>query len=185
MDDTTRRQWDALRSQDGELRYAALNALLATTEQPVVWAYDVWDELLAGRRDPDNHQRAIAAQLLCNLAKSDPERRICRDFDLLLVVTRDERFVTARHSLQALWKVGAVSPEHRQLVVERLAERFHAAAGEKNGTLIRYDIVEGLRKLYNQVGDETVREAALALIATEADPTYQKKYASVWRVKQP
>lgn len=185
MEDTTRRQWDALRSQDGELRYAALNALIATTEQPVTWAYDVWDELLAGLRHPDNHQRAIAAQLLCNLAKSDPEQRILRDFDRLLVVTRDERFVTARHSLQAFWKVGAVSPEHRQLVVERLAERFRAAAGEKNGTLIRFDIVEGLRKLYNQVGDETVREAALALIATEVNPTYQKKYASVWRVKQP
>lgn len=181
MDDTTRNQWDALRSQDGELRYAALNALLATTEQPVTWAYDVWDELLAGLRHVDNHQRAIAAQLLCNLAKSDPERRIVHNFDQLLAVTCDQRFVTARHSLQALWKVGAVSPEHQQLVVERLAERFRAADGEKHGTLIRYDIVEGLRQLYDQVGDETVREAARALIASETAPKYQKKYASIWR----
>lgn len=181
MDDTTRSQWDALHSQDSEVRYAALNALLATTEQPVTWAYDVWDELLACLRYADNHQRAIAAQLLCNLAKSDPERRIVRDFDQVLAVTRDQRFVTARHSLQALWKVGAVSPEHQQLVVERLAERFRAADDEKHGTLIRYDIVQGLHQLYDQVGDEAVREAARALIATEADPKYQKKYAAVWR----
>lgn len=183
MDDTTRKQWDELHSQDGDARYTAMNALLAATEQPVAWAYEVWDELLAGLRHPDNHQRAIAAQLLANLAKSDPERRIVRDFDRLLAVTRDERFVTARHSLQALWKVGAVSPEHQQLVVERLAERFREAAGEKNGTLIRFDIVKGLRRLYDQVGDEALRETALALIATEADARYQKKYASVWRVK--
>jgi hypothetical protein len=183
MDDTTRTQWDELHSQDGAVRYAALTALLTTTEQPVTWAYEVWDELLATLRHPDNHQRAIAAQLLANLAKSDPEQRMLRDFDQLLAVTRDERFVTARHSLQALWKVGAVSPAHRRLVVERLTERFRAAAGEKNGTLIRFDIVEGLRKLYDEVRDEAVREAALALIASEADAKYQKKYASVWRVK--
>lgn len=181
MDDITRTQWDELHSQDGAVRYAALSALLATTEQPVAWAYEVWDELLAGLRHPDNHQRAIAAQLLATLAKSDPERRMLRDFDQLLAVTRDERFVTARHSLQALWKVGAVSPAHQRLVVEWLSERFREAAGEKNGTLTRFDIVEGLRRLYDQVKDRAVHEAALALIASEADAKYQKKYAAVWR----
>jgi hypothetical protein len=183
MDDTTRQRWDELRSQDGDVRYAALNAMLAATEQPVAWAYEVWEELLAGLRHPDNHRRAIAAQLLANLAKSDPEGRIVRDFAQLLAATRDERFVTARHSLQALWKVGAVSPEHRRLVVEQLGERFREAEGEKNGTLIRFDIVAGLRKLYDQVGDEALREAARALIASEADAKYQKKYASAWRGK--
>jgi hypothetical protein len=183
MDTTTRAQWEQLRSRDGDERYAALSALLAATERPVDWAYEVWDELMAGLSHADNHQRAIAAQLLCNLAKSDPERRLVRDFDRLLAVTRDERFVTARHSLQALWKVGTASLDHRQLVVERLAERFHEAGGEKNGTLIRYDIVEGLRKLYDEVRDEAVREAALALIASETDAKYQKKYAGVWRAK--
>jgi len=47
----------------------------------------------------DNHVRAIAAQVLCNLARSDPENRILKDFDALLAVTKDERFVTARHCL--------------------------------------------------------------------------------------
>lgn len=183
MDTATRDQWEQLRSPDGAARYAALSALLAATEQPVDWAYEVWDELLAALRHPDNHQRAIAAQLLASLAKSDPERRVLRDFEQLLAVTRDERFVTARHSLQALWRVGAVGPEHRRLVVERLAERFRAAAGEKNGTLIRYDIVEGLRKLYDQAQDEAVREMALSLIASETDAKYQKKYAAAWRAR--
>ena len=41
----------------------------------------------------------------------------------------------------------------------------------------------GLRKLYNQVKDEAVRELALSLIASEADPEYQKKYAAIWRVR--
>jgi hypothetical protein len=43
--------------------------------------------------------RAIAAQVLCNLAKSDPKNRMAKDFQALLNVTKDERFVTARRVL--------------------------------------------------------------------------------------
>jgi HEAT repeat protein len=183
MDDTTRTHWNNLRSDDGDVRYAAFMALLAITDQPVDWAYEVWKELLANLRHKDNHQRAIAAQLLSNLAKSDPEQRMLKDFDALFAVTRDERFVTARHSLQAIWKVALAGKQHQQMVVERLASRFRECVTEKNATLIRYDISDDLRKLYDVVQDETVRETALALIATEADSKYRKKYAGVWKVK--
>jgi hypothetical protein len=181
MDSTTQAHWSNLHSDDGNARYAALMTLLALTEQPVGWAYEVWDELLAKLRHPDNHQRAIAVQLLANLAKSDPEQRMLHDVDALFAVTRDERFVTARHSLQAVWKIALAGEEHRRLVIERLADRFRDCASEKNSTLIRSDIIEGLRKVYDAVGSEQVRETALALIETEADAKYRKKYSSVWR----
>jgi hypothetical protein len=45
--------------------------------------------------------------------------------------------------------------------------------------LIRYDIIQGLRKLYDEVTDEKVREKALELIETEEDLKYRKKYASL------
>jgi hypothetical protein len=183
MDQITQTNWQNLRSQEGDLRFAALNDMLAATDQPVDWAYEVWDELLATLRHADNHQRAIAAQLLCNLAKSDPQQRMLHDLDALMAVTKDARFVTARHSLQAIWKVGAAGVQQQQLVVDRLAERFRDCAAEKNCTLIRYDILQGLRQLYDQVQDERVRERALALIATEADDKYRKKYAGLWRAK--
>jgi hypothetical protein len=182
MDQTTRIHWEHMRSQDGDVRYAAFLALLTATDQPVAWAYDIWGELLANLHHANNHQRAIAAQLLCNLARSDPEQRMLKDFDALFAITKDEKFVTARHSLQAIWKVALAGQEQRQTVVEGLAGRFRECATEKNSTLIRYDIIEGLRKLYDAVPDEIVRETALALIATEADSKYRKKYATLWRV---
>ena len=55
---------------------------------------------------------------------------------------------------------------------------------EKNGTLIRYDIIQGLKRLYDLVKDETVKEKAMELIGTETDDKYCRKYASVWRVKR-
>jgi hypothetical protein len=183
MDQTTRTYWEHVRSPDGDVRYVAFMALLTATDQLVDWAYDVWDELLTNLQHANNHQRAIAAQLLCNLARSDPEQRMLQDFDALFAVTKDEKFVTARHSLQAIWKVALAGQQQRQMVVDRLADRFHECTTEKNGTLIRYDIIEDLRKLYDAVQDETIRETALALIATEVDGKYRKKYTTLWWVK--
>ncbi len=49
-------------------------------------------------------------------------------------------------------------------------------------SLIRYDIIQGLRRLHEETGDEQVKAKALDLIQTERDPKYRKKYATVWRV---
>lgn len=125
--------------------------------------------------------RAIAAQLLANLAKSDPKGRIFKDFDRLLNVTKDERFVTARHCLQSIWKVGLAGRKQGQLVMKGLERRFHECVTEKNCTLIRYDIIVDLRNLYDALKDEAIKTKALELIETETDPKYKKKYATVWK----
>jgi hypothetical protein len=174
-------QLNDIRSTDRDAQNAAYSALMAETERPVGWAYAAWDELLAMLRDPDNHQRAIGAQLLCNLAGSDPELRIVDAFPALLAVTRDARFVTARHCLQSLWKIGMAGTVQQRMVVDGMAARFAECGAERNGTLIRYDILVGLHQLYVAVGDATIRERALALIETEPDLKYRKKYAGVWK----
>ncbi len=181
MESGLRLKADLLHSKDAEARYAAFQELLTLAKSPVDWAYDVWDELITLTRKGDNHQRAIAVQLLCELAKSDPKNRMPKDFDALLAVTRDEKFVTARHSLQALWKIGRAGKKHLKLVVDGYELRFNECSAEKNCTLIRYDIIQGLRKLYDAIGDGKVREKALELIETEQDPKYRKKYTSLWR----
>ena len=182
MDKITRMHLDNLNSQDGDLRYKAFLYVLKVTDKRVDWAYEVWDEMVENLRHGDNHQRAIAAQVLCNLAKSDPKNRMLKDFDALLAVTKDERFVTARHCLQAIWKVGAAGKKQQKMVVDGLARRFRDCVAEKNWGLIRYDIIQGLEKLYDQVHDEQVRMKALELIESEEDIKYRRKYARLWQV---
>jgi hypothetical protein len=104
-----------------------------------------------------------------------------RDFPALLAVTKDERFVTARHCMQALWKVGVAGKEQRAILLEGLEDRFNECITEKNCTLIRYDILQGMRNVYDVVPDEMIRAKALALIESEADPKYRTKYATLWR----
>lgn len=181
MDSKTRKHLDNLRSEERELQNQAFFYILEATEQPVDWAYEVWDQLVDGLSHKDNHVRAISAQLLCNLAKSDPQNRMKKDFPALMELTKDKRFVTARHCLQSIWRVGASSKKMKEMVVDALAERFKNCAAEKNCTLIRYDIIQGLRNLYDEVKDEKIKEKALELIETEEDLKYRKKYASVWK----
>src|SRR5215208_7316619 len=123
MDSTTQKHLENLRSEDKELQNQAFSYILKETEKPVDWAYEVWDQLVEGVHHKDNHVRAISAQILANLAKSDPKHRMQKDFPALLAVTKDEKFVTARHTLQSLWKVGAVR-KMQPAVVAALAERF-------------------------------------------------------------
>src|SRR5262249_21215931 len=124
----------------------------------------------------DNHVRAITAQVLCNLAKSDPKERILNNFDKLLTVTKDDRFVTARHCMQALWKVGMAGKKQQKIYMEGLEARFKECITEKNCTLIRDDILQSMRNVYDTIKDERIRAKALELIETEEDLKYRKKY---------
>ncbi|TMR94816.1 hypothetical protein [Nonomuraea basaltis] len=168
-------------SEDRERQNAAYEEMMKATGEPVSWAYEVWDEVVGNLAHEDNHNRAIAAQILCNLALSDPEQRILDGLAPLIEVTRDKRFVTARHCLQSLWKIGLAGPAQRTAVVGALAARFADCAPEKNSTLIRNDIVVGLRNLHKATGDETIERRAQALIETEDDLKYRSKYAKSWR----
>jgi hypothetical protein len=176
------RAWlDDIRSEDGDLQNKAYYFLMDITEKPVSWTYEAWDELVEGLTHKDNHVRAISSQLLANLAKSDPQSRMLKDFNKLLAVTKDERFVTARHCLQSLWKVGLAGKNQQKMLLDAFKQRFEECLTEKNGTLVRYDIIEGLRNLYDATTDEWVKASALAWIEVETELKYRRKYAGVWK----
>ena len=180
MDSETQKHLSNLRSEDRELQNEAFSHILRETEKPVDWAYEVWGQLVEGLRHRDNHVRAISAQILANLAKSDPKNKMKKDFPALMAGTKDEKFVTARHTLQSIWKVG-MEKNMQNTVVEALADWFKNSTSEKNCRLIRYDIIQDLRNLYDEVKDEKIKAKALELIETEEDLKYRKKYASVWK----
>lgn len=64
-----------------------------------------------------------------------------------------------------------------------LDSRVRECAGEKNYTLIRYDIVQSLRRVYDATDDVGVKATALELIALEDDLKYRTKYAGLWKSK--
>jgi hypothetical protein len=160
--------------------YAAMVELLALTESPVDWAYDVWDALVADLESPDNHERAFAAQLLARLALSDPRQRIKKSFRALEKVMTDARFVTARHTIQSIWRVGLAGAPQERLVLNALEARFIECAGEKNASLIRSDLLVSLAALANSTQNARIDARVAALLEGEADEKLQKKLQAVW-----
>ena len=180
MNELARAALKDLHSSDKDRQNQAFTFFMKATAEPVDWAYDVWDSLANTLTDEDNRRRAIAAQVLCNLAKSGPKGKMRKTLGSLLAVTKDERFVTARHCMQAIWKAGAVNNDLRQQLIDGLAVRFTECAAEKNPTLIRYDIIVVLCQLFHHARDESIRLPAQAWIATEPDGKYRKQYSPVW-----
>jgi hypothetical protein len=79
--------------------------------------------------------------------------------------------------------VGVVGAKQQKAWMDGLTGRFKECNNEKNCTLIRYDIIQGFRNVYDATYDEKVKNKALELIQTEKDTKYLKKYASLWRNK--
>lgn len=169
-----------LHNTDRKVQGASFQHLMKQTDQPVSWSSDAREALLELLEQGNNRGRAIAAQLLCNLAKSDPVSA-AEMLPKLIAATKDEKFVTARHSLLALRRVGIVNDELARQVVDGLSRRFEECIVEKNCTLIRYDITCVMRQVYDHTGSEWISERARALIETETDPKYRKKYQKEWK----
>ena len=107
--------------------------------------------------------------------------RILSDLPALITVTKDPRFVTARHTLRSLWRIGLAGEKSRHGLLDAVGARSRDSFGEKNGTLVRSDLVESLRRLHDAVPDEAVRAFAEEIIAAEPDEKYRKKYARFWK----
>lgn len=181
MNETIKGHFENLEAASKEDQYVAFNSILAATEVEVSWAYEVWDQLVQWLTDADNHRRSRAAQFLAHLAISDPEKRIINDFPTLWKVTYDPKFVTARHSLQAIWRVGLAGQEQKELIIHHFIDRFQTGVSEKHYTLIRFDMIQGLKNLYDQLQSEDIKQMAMDLIDIEEDPKYKNKYLSVWK----
>lgn len=181
MNQTMQTHFANLQASDKELQYEAYNQIMTEINGKVDWAYDVWDQMIEDLSHSDNHRRSRAAQFLSGLAKSDPQNRMLEDFPAIWEVTRDEKFVTARHTLQSIWKIALSGKELRDKVMKSFTDRFINGIDEKNYTLIRFDIIQGLRNLYDETKDQEVKDVALELIEKEVNPKYKKKYAAVWK----
>lgn len=149
--------------------------------QNINWAGTAWSEFVALLTHDNNHVRSIAGQMLSNMAQSVPPKTALHDLDKVAAATRDEMFVTARHILQAMWKYGLGTKEVRASLVATYADLFRNSEGEKNPTLRRFDIITGLRALYNEVNDDDLLEVSQELISLEKDTKYRKKYSGVFR----
>ncbi|MEW4221678.1 hypothetical protein [Rossellomorea marisflavi] len=166
-----------------QIQYEAYQSIMDIKKKPGDWAYEVWDELVNELSSPDPHARSRAAQFLARLSISDPEKRIIRDFSGIWAVTYDEKFVTARHALQEIWRIGLAGDKQFELVWSHMEERFKNCEGEKNFTLVRADLIQSVKSLSFYRNDDTRSLMVEEWIESIPDEKNRKKYWSIWRRK--
>jgi hypothetical protein len=159
-----------LRSKDDRIRFGALQTALKATDKSVDWVYDVWDDLIKLLADENSYQRSIAAMLLCNLAKSDSAGRLDKSLTQLLQLTTDEKFVTSRQTIQNIWKVAVASNALTRKVVAHLKAQYESCKNDKHYNLLRMDILQSLRNVYDYNRNDSLRNDAMKLIEKETEP---------------
>ncbi len=173
MNTSIQESYQDTKSPDDQIRLKAFTGLLALSEHPVDWVYEVWDDLISRLRDPNSYQRAIALMLLCNLAKSDSQCRIGQVLPEILSHTKDEKFITSRQCIQSVWKIAVYQPMVRDEVVHHLTNRFNECANEKHANLLRLDMIQSLRKI-DKGGN--LKELIDSLIASEPEEKHRASY---------
>ncbi len=171
----------ARESADRDAAYQAFVELMAAAEEPVDWSYDVWDQMVEDLTHKQGSKRAFAAQMLARLAISDPDERMLDDFAALAAVMRDDKPVTARHTLQSIWRVGLAGSKQKDLVIDALVKRFRECASERLGSLVRIDALISLGNLARETEDPAVAKRAAKLIASERDDEAQKQQRACWK----
>jgi len=175
---------EQLAEKDDTIRYAAFTQLLVLSEKKVTWVYEVWDTLVEKLGSENSFQRSIGLMLLCNLSQSDSEKRMSALLPRLLSFTKDEKFITSRQTLQAVWKIAWFEPALRTLVVEHLKARFVECENEKHPNLLRQDILQSLLTLADLSHDETLQADALKLVDSEKDEKSRKSYLALMKAKK-
>jgi hypothetical protein len=184
MEEKIQQLINALSEKDDNIRYEAFKELMTITEQPVQWDDEVW-KLLGAKLDSDNsYQRSIGMNLLCNLTRSDHDKHIIGVLPKLLALTEDEKFITRRQTLQALWKVAWFLPETYENVVGKYVERFTTCVNEEHANLLQRDAIQGLLTLAELRNDEALFGKIDQLIQSEPDDKARKALLALKKKKK-
>lgn len=176
MDPEIRMWLDNLGSVDDRVRLEALESVLRLTQDRVAWADEVWDEMTVRLEHPNSFQRSIGIMVLCGLAKSAPEARVCETLPLILEHTRDEKFITSRQCLQSVWKLAAAHGSLTKSVLGHLEIRFRKCVDEPHANLLRRDIIASMKALYDEGHDPAIWHGAAALVCEEPSTKDRKQY---------
>lgn len=150
MNENVRILMDGVGSKNNKIRKEALDTLLDLTEEKVEWVYEIWGTLVDKLYSENSYQRSIGVFLLSNLAKSDYKHRFYEVIDRYLELMEDEKFITARQTIQSSWKVAV---ELKNLT-DRITKYLLKMCSEnkfltQHANLIRRDIIMSLCNIHN------------------------------------
>jgi len=128
-----------LSEKDDKLRYNAFLLLQAHSAlAPSVYAY--WD-LLAQKLDSDNsYQRSLGVMLLAENIRWDKAGKFAGCLGKFLACCSDEKFITARQTLQALAKIAGTTTVYNITIANHISSLAITNYKENQQSLLKKDI---------------------------------------------
>lgn len=170
MDNEITKLVNELAEKNDAVRMAAVNRLMELTEEKVDWIYDYLDVVLDKFGSDNSYQRCIAAKITANLAKSDTEKRLIGIIGKFAAQMDDEKFITARLTIQAAPKFGTASEEYAKAIcaaiLSTLKDNRHLST---HGNLIRLDAVTSLSEILKKYPGAADKNEAQRLISEQCD----------------
>ncbi len=132
--------------KNNEIRYAALLILQKRSEMAGD-VYPYWDEFARRLNDENSYQRSIGIMMLAENVKWDQDNRLEGIVDAYLLRCRDEKFITARQTIQSVKKwisyKAALSPVIADFLMDTDLQLFQ----ENQRKLILTDILDALLEI--------------------------------------
>ncbi len=137
---------ETLSEKDDKLRYNAFLLLQAYSPlAPTVYAH--WD-VLAQKLDSENsYQRSLGVMLLAENIRWDSEGKFGASLSKYLACCSDEKFITARQTLQALIKIAGTTKEYNKTIANHISTLDISKYKENQQSLLKKDIAALQKKL--------------------------------------
>jgi hypothetical protein len=137
---------DELSEKDDKLRYNAFLLLQAhSTLAPLVYAY--WDVLAQKLESDNSYQRSLGVMLLAENIRWDREGKFGASLSEFLACCSDEKFITARQTLQALTKIVGTTKAYNKTIANHISSLDISKYKENQQSLLKKDIAALQKKL--------------------------------------
>jgi len=130
---------ETLKEKDDKLRYNAFLLLQAHSKNAST-VYTYWDKLGEKIGSDNSYQRSLGVMLLAENVRWDTEGKFACIIEKLLACCTDEKFITARQTIQALSVISEATDKYNATFAKCLAKLDFSKYKENQQSLLKRDI---------------------------------------------
>ncbi len=137
---------DLLSEKDDKLRYNAFLLLQAhSREQPSVYRY--WDVLERKLFSNNSYQRSLGVMLIADNVRWDNEGKFTKTFNKYMTCCSDEKFITARQTVQGLETIVKSTDRYNDAIKQALVKLQFTKYKENQQSLLKKDVSNALKAI--------------------------------------
>jgi hypothetical protein len=133
-----------LSEKDDKLRYNAF-LLLQSISRESPFVYEYWDELEKKLESDNSYQRSLGIMLIAENVRWDKNGRFSKTINAYLGCCNDEKFITARQTIQGLGSILQATKKYDSQIKQRLTGLSFAQYKENQKKLLAKDVSNTLK----------------------------------------